>query len=102
MADLPRKILLIAAQRTVNTYDGKVRVYFKFTCTHCQTRCTFKAPSILYGHGTCYKCGKSTTVTAGGYLLVISPKLDPVYALEDWQHMPGDTNSIEKIYAPSN
>jgi hypothetical protein len=99
MADLPRKILLITAQRTVNQYDGKVRVFFKFTCTHCQTRCTFRQPSILYGHGTCFKCGKSTTVNSGGYLLVIAKNVEPVYTLEDWQHMPCDTDPIEKFYS---
>jgi rRNA maturation endonuclease Nob1 len=69
--DLPRAELLVLAERTINRYNGKANVYFKFTCIHCGTRCALTEPNVLYEKGECFNCGKETVILRGGFLLQI-------------------------------
>ncbi len=71
MNDLPRQELLQAAQNILDDCPGSC-VHFKFTCDHCGERCTFETPNVLYQMGECVKCGKTTVVRRGGFLLEIS------------------------------
>ena len=60
------------ASDAIERSDGRARVYFKFTCTHCGQRCTFEEPNKLYEAGECYVCKKETKIERAGFLLIIT------------------------------
>jgi hypothetical protein len=69
--DLSRQALADMANEEIVRYGGpdKCHVNFKFTCSHCGTRCTLVEPNTLYEEGVCAACGQSTTITYGGLAL---------------------------------
>ena len=70
--DMPREELMALASETLKRYRGQgATVYFKFTCEHCGERCTFQQPNALYETGECHKCGASTEITHGGFMLIL-------------------------------
>src|ERR1700739_423494 len=69
--DLPREELMLAADEAIRRYPGAI-VHFKFTCQHCGHRCTLAAPTWLYERGKCNECGQLTTITHGGFSLLLS------------------------------
>jgi rRNA maturation endonuclease Nob1 len=72
VSDLPREELLNRANIILNSFHEfgiKADVYFKFTCEKCGERVAFKQPNILFENGECFKCGHTTVVTKGGFML---------------------------------
>ena len=72
--DLLRDEIVRFAEETIASYGGAAKVYFKFTCGHCGTRCTLKEANTLYEKGECVGCGKETVIERAGFLLVIESK----------------------------
>ena len=70
--DKPREEIVAMAEEILSAADGKAKVYFKFTCAHCNARQTFQEENTLYDTGTCEACGKVTTITEAGFMLVLS------------------------------
>jgi hypothetical protein len=73
MADRPRAEILKLADAAIVRHGGQAEVWFKFTCAHCGTRCTFADANTLYEQGECYDCGGMTVVAAAGFMLVLKP-----------------------------
>ena len=70
--DKPRDEIIAMADNILSASNGKAKVYFKFTCAHCNARQTFQEENTLYDTGTCEQCGKVTTVTEAGFMLVLT------------------------------
>lgn len=68
--DLPRTELIEKAERWIRESGGRVRVYYRYTCKHCQARCAFMTPNILYDTGECPICGKETIIEEAGFSAV--------------------------------
>lgn len=69
--DLPREELVKAAEEAIKPtgmYPGGT-ISFKFTCQHCGERCIMQDENKLYEFGECHKCGKSTKIEYGGFLV---------------------------------
>ena len=66
--DLPRDQIIKMAQDVITK---NCDVYFKFTCPHCGTRCSFNEKNRLYEEGECCKCGKKSKVDFAGFSLHI-------------------------------
>ena len=71
--DLPREELMQVARDALQQYPGAV-IHFKFTCMHCGERCTFEEPNQLYEDGVCFRCGQSTPVSHGGFMIAMEWK----------------------------
>ena len=68
--DLPREQLAAVAEKALAS-GGRSKVYFKFTCRHCGTRCTFAEPNVLFEVGECNAGGKPSPVDEGGFMMVL-------------------------------
>ena len=68
--DLPREELALLADKALRS-GGRSKVYFKFTCRHCGTRCTFAEANTLFEQGECSACGKMSPVDEGGFMMVL-------------------------------
>lgn len=71
--DLPRAELAAMADKVILDAGGPdhCRVFFKFTCQWCGTRCTLNEANMLYENGECFKCGKLTKIDFGGFSLFV-------------------------------
>lgn len=71
MTDYERDEIIRRAEMAIRVYGGplRARVYFKFTCPKCQTRCVFDRPNTLFERGECYTCGHEAPVEKAGFLL---------------------------------
>ncbi len=71
--DYPRDEIMEMASRAILKHGGPqhCRVYFKFTCPNCGTRCQFDEPNSLYEEGECAECGMTAPVDEAGYALHI-------------------------------
>jgi predicted RNA-binding Zn-ribbon protein involved in translation (DUF1610 family) len=69
--DYPRDDIAKMAHAAIMEHGGPTvaRVFFKFTCPACGTRCTFNDPNTLYERGECADCGHDAPVTHAGYAL---------------------------------
>jgi hypothetical protein len=72
--DLPRAQLMSLAARAIAMHGGplKVKVFFKFTCPFCRTRCTFEEANMLFESGTCEQCGQTAPVDFGGFSMEVT------------------------------
>lgn len=68
--DLPRKDIVKLAEDWIRESKGRVRVYYRYTCKHCQARCAFGTPNILYEVGVCSNCNKETEIESAGFMAV--------------------------------
>lgn len=69
--DLSREELMLAADEALRRYPGS-KVHFKFTCQHCGHRCMLADENTLWESGECNQCGQLTTITHGGFSLLLS------------------------------
>lgn len=74
--DLERDALMISAQQAINAGPFGTYVYFKFTCEQCGFRCVLRDKNSLYEKGECTICKHITTITQGGFMLVM-PLIPP-------------------------
>ena len=85
MADFPLHEC-VATVDELRAKDPTIRVFQKFTCSHCQTRLTMAEPNTFFSQGTCDKCGATTEIRECNYMLLraLGPgaeeKLDAVIA----------------------
>ena len=68
--DLPKDVAIEMGEGRVKDGAGKTRIYYRFTCAHCNARCGFSEPNILYDVGVCSNCGKETEITEAGFMTV--------------------------------
>lgn len=73
MTDHPRAAIMRLANEAIATHGGPTvaRVFFKFTCRQCGTRCTFDEPNLLWAEGECASCGLKQPVTQAGFMLAM-------------------------------
>jgi len=69
--DLPLSELVEKADEVIKMGRGFAKVYFEWTCVHCGSRQTFPEANALWMWGICEECGETTSITKGGYTLVL-------------------------------
>ena len=47
-----------------------IEVHQKWTCSHCGTRQTMEKPNTMFYSGNCEQCGKLTSITECGYMVI--------------------------------
>lgn len=69
----PRDVIVRMAEEAIRRSGGPAaaKVFFKFTCVGCGTRCTFNEPNALYERGECASCGLDQPITEAGFALLI-------------------------------
>ena len=68
--DLPRESITKLADDYIRESKGRTRVYYRYTCAHCEARCAFTSPNILYEVGVCSNCNKETSIEEAGFMAV--------------------------------
>jgi len=74
--DLTREKLIALANDTIAANGGpdRCRVFFKFTCIYCGTRCTMVDANTLYETAECANCKKVNQIICGGIRLELKMK----------------------------
>ena len=69
--DYPRDVIMQKAHNAIRGMGGPqyCKVFFKFTCIQCGTRCTFDEPNSLFERGECAACGFDQPVEKAGFRL---------------------------------
>jgi len=70
--DMPREELVQKADQLLKAMGGPqfATLYFIFTCAKCGARIRFTEPNKIYEYGECEKCGYSTPITKGSFMLI--------------------------------
>ncbi len=58
------------------TVFTNVKIYQKFTCSHCKTRLTVDTPDVWFESAFCEVCGGLTVIEKAGMFTVISPPVE--------------------------
>ena len=68
-----------AIERAQSLIKAGKRVYYKYQCEKCQTKCCFTEPNVLYEAGICPNCEHITTIQYAGFTIVtdIGSKFKP-------------------------
>lgn len=67
----PRPEIEKRARQEIQTHGGAsvARVFYKFDCGHCGTRCFAPEPNVLPEVGSCTVCGAQTRILGAGFAL---------------------------------
>jgi hypothetical protein len=74
--DYPFTQVLEEADKLIESGNGLVKLYQKFTCESCKGRLTMEEPNTFYTSGKCDRCGSVTNIKKNGcnYLVVAEGK----------------------------